>query len=126
MYHNQFTGTIPTLLGKLDDVTTLALNNNQLSGTIPTELGSCFRLIHLHMEFNKLIGDIPTTIGELTGLQSCKLESNQLADGVKMPPQVCALRNDGELEILTSDCLVNNDDNDNGRQVICDCCTKCF
>merc|ERR1712196_246127 len=106
---------------------TLSLNGNLLTGTIPTELGSCFRLNHLHVESNRLSGDIPTTIGELTGLKSCKLESNRLGDSgaAKMPPQVCALRNDGDLSILTSDCSSEDEkeEEENGGQVICDCCT---
>merc|ERR1712183_318996 len=95
----------------------LSLNDNLLTGTIPTELGSCFRLNHLHVESNKLSGDIPTTIGELTGLKSCKLESNRLEKGARMPPQGCALRNDGDLAILTSDCRsLLDDENENENE----------
>jgi hypothetical protein len=120
--HNKFNGNIPTLLGKLDDITKLTLNNNSLSGMIPTELGLCFRLVGVHLESNQLTGEIPPQLGELNSLETLRLESNKMA-GVTMPPQVCALRKD-DLSVLTADCLVEGDNS--GEQVSCSCCTDCI
>ena len=109
---------MPTLLGKLDDVTRLFLNDNEFSGRIPTELGLCFRLVALHLESNQLTGEIPPQLGELDTLETLMLESNKMA-GVVMPPQVCALRNEGDLSVLTADCLGD-------EQVTCTCCSGCI
>ncbi len=43
-YENQLTGTIPTALGKLSELTILSLSKNQLTGTIPPELGNLSNL----------------------------------------------------------------------------------
>jgi len=116
LQNNKFEGTIPTNLGKLDDIQMLSLNQNKLAGPIPTELGLCFRLNALHLHNNQLTGRIPSEIGDLVGLANFKLEGNKF-EGAKMPPQVCALRED-DLSILTSDCQ-------NDQTVDCNCCTEC-
>merc|ERR1711976_1089641 len=97
-----FEGTIPTQLGRLDDIQTLSLNHNLLNGPIPSELGLCFRLTSLHLQNNKLTETIPQELVELSGLSNLKLESNSF-QGATMPPQICALRDD-DLSVLTSDC----------------------
>ena len=47
-WSNQLSGTIPTSLGSLTNLTELYLNNNQLSGTIPASLGNLTNL-HLYL-----------------------------------------------------------------------------
>eukprot|EP00536_Pseudo-nitzschia_multiseries_P016940 jgi/Psemu1/223162/e_gw1.1302.12.1 len=112
--HNKFWGVIPTLLGKLDDVTDLFLDHNILTGTIPSELSLCFRLKLLHLQHNALSGTVPSELGALNGLSTLRLESNMLEAGLTsgMPPQVCALRDNENLEVLCADPLVE-----------CECCT---
>mmetsp|Transcript_19619 Transcript_19619/g.41250 ORF Transcript_19619/g.41250 Transcript_19619/m.41250 type:complete len:669 (-) Transcript_19619:218-2224(-) len=109
--NNRFEGSIPTLLGRLDDITDLTLSNNTFSGKIPTELGGCFRLKGLQLQKNTLTGDIPPQLGMLKGLTNLRLESNQLAD-TGMPPEVCNLRENEELTVLSAD-----------ERVQCECCT---
>jgi Leucine-rich repeat (LRR) protein len=44
LWFNDLTGTIPTELGNLSNLTTLYLYDNELTGSIPTELGNLSNL----------------------------------------------------------------------------------
>jgi LRR receptor-like serine/threonine-protein kinase FLS2 len=112
--HNNLDGSIPTLLGKLDDITVLSFAHNALTGSIPSELGLCFRLKELFLEGNKLEGQIPPQLGELGDLQKLYLDNNNFQQGT-MPAQICSLRKD-YLTVLTVDC----------QEVTCDCCSECM
>jgi Leucine-rich repeat (LRR) protein len=120
--YNNFTSTIPTLLGKLDDITHLSLRHNALTGPIPSELGTCFRLVALHLDNNKLSGSIPPELEHLSALESMFLDTNQMQD-ISMPPQVCSLRQE-ELSELSADCAAPSDGGE--TKVSCDCCTSCM
>ena len=46
----------------------MRLDENLLSGTIPTELGRLANLTVLHLWGNQLTGQIPTQLGDLSSL----------------------------------------------------------
>ena len=75
---NQLTGSIPTQLGNLSSLTGLSLTRNQLSGAIPTELGDLTNLTFMSLSSNRLSGAVPTELGNLSSLASLWLWGNQL------------------------------------------------
>ena len=52
-------------------VTRLSLANNSLTGTIPSELGNLGDLSYLYLGANSLNGNIPKELGNLTNLSYC-------------------------------------------------------
>ena len=78
LYNNELTGTIPAELGALTVLTELLLNGNNLTGTIPTELGNLTNLITLNLFDNELTGTIPAELGALTVLRGLHLNGNNL------------------------------------------------
>ena len=91
MRDNQLTGSIPSELGNLTDLTILDLYGNQLSGPIPSELGSLTDLIYLYLGSNQLSGQIPVELGNLGDLQKLVLARNQLSG--EMPAELGNLGN---------------------------------
>ena len=85
------TGTIPTGLGNLSNLTTLDLGINQLTGEIPTELGNLSSLQILTLGRNPLSGEIPTELGNLSNLSSLILAQNQLSG--EIPKELANLPN---------------------------------
>jgi Leucine-rich repeat (LRR) protein len=88
---NQLTGTIPSELGNLLNLTGLYLNDNQLTGPIPVELGRLVNLNQLSIESNLLNGPIPIELGNLVNLNQLLLGANQLTGLV--PPELGNLAN---------------------------------
>lgn len=80
--NNNLTGSIPSVIGNLTNLTQLQLFNNQLSGGIPTQIGNLTNLTSLGLENNLLSGTLPTSISNLTILSSLTLSGNQLTDSV--------------------------------------------
>lgn len=80
--NNNLSGTIPSTIGNLTNLTQLQLFNNQLSGSIPTQMGNLTNLTSLGLENNSLSGTLPTSISNLTILSSLTLSGNQLTDSV--------------------------------------------
>ena len=95
---NELTGSIPTELGNLSNLTHLDLgseltgrygnlsnlthldlNGNHLSGEIPRELGDLSNLTHLDLGFNELSGEIPRELGDLSNLTHLDLNGNELS-----------------------------------------------
>ncbi|KAL7245680.1 hypothetical protein ACSBR2_000915 [Camellia fascicularis] len=79
---NNFTGPIPSTLGKLNKLTVLHLFNNHLSGSIPQEIGKLKSLQDLSFEINNLNGSIPTSFGDLSSLTLLHLWNNQLSGSI--------------------------------------------
>jgi Leucine-rich repeat (LRR) protein len=65
------------------------LNNNQFTGSIPSEIGNLTNLTHLFLSSNQLIGSIPPEIGNLTNLNGLYLGWNQLTG--EIPESICDL-----------------------------------
>ncbi len=88
---NDLTGGIPSELGNLTNLEVLWLRNNPLSGRIPAELGSLTNLTRLDLSFNELTGRIPAELGNLTNLQWLVLYQNELSGGI--PTELGSLTN---------------------------------
>jgi hypothetical protein len=76
---NFISGTIPSILGTaLTSLNALQLSGNQLSGTIPTELGLLKDVSFLYLDDNKLTGSLPTEVGLLTSVIGLRVANNKL------------------------------------------------
>ncbi|WP_372682051.1 LamG-like jellyroll fold domain-containing protein, partial [Desulfosarcina sp.] len=93
--YNQLTGPIPTTLGNLLNLRSLSLQANQLTGSIPTELGNLTNLTRLHLYRNQLSGSIPSELGNLSSLVELVLWENGLTGSI--PTSLAGLTN---LEVL--------------------------
>ncbi len=80
--YNRLTGTIPSELGNLSNLTKLSLTNNQLTGAIPTELGDLASLTQLELAYNRLADAIPPEMGNLSSLTGLFLSANQLVGAI--------------------------------------------
>ncbi|KAL6128705.1 hypothetical protein ACLB2K_072060 [Fragaria x ananassa] len=76
---NQFTGSLPTEIGKLKNLGALDVSNNLLSGELPSGLGSCESLEALYLDGNFFSGSIPSSMKELRGIQYLDLSRNNLS-----------------------------------------------
>jgi len=81
------TGSIPSEIGSLTNLTLLNLSWNQLSGSIPYSIGNLTNLIVLNLSYNQLTGGIPSSIGNLPTLLNLYLQSNQLSG--EIPVAIC-------------------------------------
>ncbi|KAF7027229.1 hypothetical protein CFC21_039291 [Triticum aestivum] len=77
---NYFVGPLP-VLGHLQRLQTLYLNNNSLNGIIPDSLTNCSNFINLDISVNSLVGVIPTKLVFLSSLAYLDLSANSLAVG---------------------------------------------
>ena len=105
---NYLTGTIPSTLGNLTQLTRLDLYDNQLNGTIPSTLGKLTQLKFLSLNGNQLDGTIPSSLGQLTQLNFLYLHNNTQLSGT-IPSVLCTLSTGITIPI---DC-------DN---IVCTCC----
>ena len=86
------TGTLPSEIGQLTELTSLNLGNlgsgpyNSLTGPIPPELGELKKLEVLFLEANHLSGSIPPELGGMESLQTAFLSGNQLTGPI--PPEL--------------------------------------
>ncbi|XP_048551703.1 probable LRR receptor-like serine/threonine-protein kinase At3g47570 [Triticum urartu] len=79
---NRFTGTIPSEIAKLTNLTVLQLDGNLLSGGIPDTLGNLENLFLLGLSRNKLSGKIPESVGNFKNLGELNLEENNLTGSI--------------------------------------------
>ena len=114
---NGLEGTIPTEIEKLRQLVHLKLSNNLLSGSIPAQLSSLHSLYSLLLSNNTLTGTVISEIGSLTRLRTIDVSNNRLVGS--MPRQVCQLRQ-SHLSGLTADCAGST------PEIECYCCTRCF
>lgn len=73
---NRLQSTIPTGLGRMDELRNLNLDANLITGPIPSELGNLDDLEDLRLEGNRLTGTIPESLGRLTELRVFSVENN--------------------------------------------------
>jgi len=95
--HSSLTGTLPSELGTLTNLTSLWLDGNQLTGTLPTELGALTLLGGMELFYNQLTGTIPSEIGALTSLQMLELGYNRLTG--TLPSEMGALTRLGIMDL---------------------------
>jgi hypothetical protein len=75
-------GTIPSQISGLADLSSLNLNTNQLYGTLPHQIGSLTNLTSLQLSQNSFLGPIPSSLGSLGRLSSLSLLSNSLTGSI--------------------------------------------
>ncbi|XP_042508462.1 protein STRUBBELIG-RECEPTOR FAMILY 3-like isoform X2 [Macadamia integrifolia] len=75
---NQFTGTIPTSLASLTQLSDMSLNNNLLTGEIPDAFQGLTGLMNLDLSANNLSEQLPPSMESLSSLTTLHLQNNQL------------------------------------------------
>eukprot|EP01018_Ginkgo_biloba_P031536 Gb_16966 [translate_table: standard] len=92
LHDNNFTGQIPSSLGKLEYLSALDISNNYLRGL---SLANCSHLWILNVANNQLEGKLPDEFSQLQSLLSLNLENNRFNGA--LPP---SLQNCTELQLL--------------------------
>ncbi|XP_059653816.1 probable LRR receptor-like serine/threonine-protein kinase At2g16250 [Cornus florida] len=82
-------GTIPSSLGNLTNLTTLRLSHNRLAGLIPSSLGQLSGLAVLDLSHNLLSGPFPSSFGSLGNLTRLDMAANYLS--ATIPPDIGTL-----------------------------------
>ncbi|KAL7213975.1 hypothetical protein ACSBR1_026410 [Camellia fascicularis] len=72
------TGTLSSLIGNLNQLTTLILIGCSFFSPIPDSIGSLQQLVFLALNANSFSGPIPPSIGNLSNLSWLDLTENQL------------------------------------------------
>jgi len=75
---NAFTGTIPTQIGKLQNIELIDLSRNMLEKEIPREMANLEMLRYLNVAENELTGSIPMELSSLNKLEGLVLYNNSL------------------------------------------------
>ncbi|XP_040872974.1 probable LRR receptor-like serine/threonine-protein kinase IRK isoform X2 [Glycine max] len=76
---NQLVGNIPTQMGSLKHLSTLALQYNKLTGQIPLSLGNLEKLSRLNLSFNNFSGTVPATLAHIEHLEVLDIQNNYLS-----------------------------------------------
>ena len=76
---NQLSGSIPSTIGKLQNLANLSLANNKLEGYIPISMGSMISLVSLDLSHNNLSGSIPKSLETLQFLNYFNVSFNSLS-----------------------------------------------
>ena len=81
-------------------MTKLLLSSESLSGSIPSSLGSLFELTHLNLSNNSLTGDIPRELEWLHNLEELRLSGNSLTGCIPLSLKDVATNDLSSLNLL--------------------------
>ncbi|XP_074311108.1 phytosulfokine receptor 2-like [Silene latifolia] len=84
---NLLSGTIPSDIGRLNQLHVLDLSMNYLTGTIPDSMSEMLNLEVLDLSLNNLHGSIPPSLNKLTFLSMFSVAYNQLQGPIPDGPQ---------------------------------------
>ncbi|KAK8300326.1 hypothetical protein V6Z12_D05G381600 [Gossypium hirsutum] len=88
---NEFSGNIPSSIGKCNNLKNLSLSYNQFVGIIPRSIGNLSRLEELYLGFNNLEGQISEEIGNLLSLEMLSIQAIKGLTG-NLPSMTNALK----------------------------------
>ena len=80
------TGTVPSEIGLLTELTNIGLGGNALTSNLPSEIGACSKLSYLALQNNEFSGSIPSQIGTVSLMTWVRLRNNDLT--LTIPTQV--------------------------------------
>ncbi|KAK9286827.1 hypothetical protein L1049_015232 [Liquidambar formosana] len=87
-YNKGLTGSLPSQIGSLTNLSNLILVGCSFSGLIPDMFGSLKQLTYLSLNSNRFIGKIPPSIGNLSNLYWLDLAENQLTGTIPVSNKV--------------------------------------
>ncbi|KAL2474556.1 Protein STRUBBELIG-RECEPTOR FAMILY 3 [Abeliophyllum distichum] len=76
---NKFTGSIPSSISSLSQLSAMSLNKNELTGDIPDAFEGLTLLVNLDLSSNNLSGQLPPSLGNLSSVTTLHLQNNQLS-----------------------------------------------
>jgi hypothetical protein len=71
-------GTLPSSVGNLEEISIFDVAINAISGPIPEEIGSLTKVKILYISTNSLTGSLPESLGNLRLLDDCDVDNNRL------------------------------------------------
>ncbi|RWR90742.1 putative leucine-rich repeat receptor-like protein kinase [Cinnamomum micranthum f. kanehirae] len=78
-YNRGLTGPVSSMIGNLQNLTTLILAGCQFSGNIPKEIGNLTKLSYLALNSNNFTGEMPPSFGMLSNVTWLDVAENQLS-----------------------------------------------
>ena len=90
LLQNNFVGSIPSWIAKLQQSQTLDLSMNNFEGAIPEAIGDLSSLKYLNLMGNNLTEPIPSSLGKLPAIEVLILGNNQLQG--ELPASIGNLR----------------------------------
>lgn len=118
---NSLSGSLPSTMNEFVSLETLDLSKTRdITGTIPTQLATLPNLSTLNLEGNKMEGSVPSQLAKMSSLETLRLHENRFIGN--MDDAFCPLYNETDFlfKVLTADCYQSN------PKVQCRCCTNCI
>ena len=95
---NSIGGSLPSSLTSLSNLTDFQIDDNFITGVIPSDIGNLTNLVFFDVGFNNMSGSIPSSVGNLTSLTDFDVEGNDFSGDLPSSfwnmtsMQSCALR----------------------------------